>query len=132
MLTMLDQQKKLLVLKDYFLHPFYGAGRKKTQTHSFITLFFVYGLWWSKRKNSFCYNIIFCMLSLMEQEKTFFLLQHYFLYVVCDGAREKNHLFITLFFACCLCWSKRKKSFCHDVTFCILSMMEQEKKLILL
>ena len=130
MLSMMEQEKKIILLYNYFLYVDYVEPTEKTPC--FKTLFFVSPLWSRKRKNCFCYNIIFCMLSLMEQEKTFFLLHHYFLYVVCDGAREKSHLFITLFFACCLCWSKRKKAFCHDVTFCILSMMEQEKKLILL
>ena len=55
-----------------------------------------------KKKNSFCYNIIFCMLSMMKQEKKFILLQRYFLYVVSDEAREKTTSVITLFFVSCL------------------------------
>ena len=103
-----------------------------------------------KRKSSFCYRFIFCMLPLMEEQKKLVLLSHYFFYVVCDERREKANSVLTLFFLCCLWWSQRKNSFCYhiiflcclwcrrrknsffdDVIFCKLSMMEQEQKLIL-
>ena len=97
----------------------YDGAREKT--HSVITLFFVCYLWWSKRKNSFCYdiffsmspmmeqqkkwflkssfcdNIIFSMLSMIEEDKQFILLEHYFLYAAYGGGREKVHSFKTLF-----------------------------------
>ena len=64
MLFMMKQEKKLILLYNYFLYdeyigatekthsfkiiiflyPVYGRGREKTQTHSVITLFFLYGL----------------------------------------------------------------------------------------
>ena len=53
------------------------------------------------------------MFCLMEQEKKLFLLQHYFLYVVYDGASEKTHFVKKLFFF-------------------MLSMMEEEKRVIVL
>ena len=109
----------------------YDGPREKR--HSIITLFFVCCPWLSKRKkqflkNSFYFNSTFCMLSIIEQEKKFIRLQHYFLYVVFDRGREKIHSVIKLFFVCCLWWRKKKNSFCYNVIFCMLSMMEQEKK----
>ena len=81
MLSMLEAEKKenfekLIILK-HFLNGVYDRGRGKNdfeKTHSVITLFFVCYLRWRKRnnpflKNSFCDNIIFCMLSMMLQEK---------------------------------------------------------------
>ena len=126
----------------------YNGAREKT--HSVITLSFVCSLWWSKRKNLLCYNIIFCIFSMMEQDKKtdsvitlFFVsclwwskrkklipLSHYFLYVVYDGAREKTYSLITMIFVWYLWWSKRKNSFRYNIIVCMLSMMEQEKKLI--
>ena len=93
-------------------------------------VFFCICLWCSKTKSSFSKNVIFCILFLIEEEKKFILFQHYFLYVADDGAREKTHSLKTLFFACCLWWSKRKTSFCYNFIFYLLSLMKQEKKLI--
>ena len=132
------------------MYVIYDAATEKT--HSVKTLFFLCCLWWSKRKNFFCYNIIFgilsimparqknlfsyniicCMLSIMEQEKKLILLEHYFLYLVSDATGEKTHSVITLFFVCCLWWSKWKNLFCYNIIFGMLSMMDEEKKLILL
>ena len=89
----------------------HDGAREKTD--SFITLFFVCCLWWGKRKKSFCYNLIFTMLSMMDQVKKVILFKHYFLYVVYDGETEKIHFVLVLFFF-------------------MLSIMEQEKELILL
>ena len=104
----------------------------REKTDSFLTLFFLCCVWWGKRKNSFCYHLIFSMLSMMEQVKKVILFKHYYLDVVYDGAREKTHSFTTGFFLCYLWWSKRKNSFCCNIIFCMLSLMEQEKKVILL
>ena len=145
-----EKKLKLILLSHSFLYMVDDGAREKT--HSVITLFSVFCLWWSKGKSSFCCNIVSCMLSMMEQKKKLILLQHYFLYVVYDGATEKTHSVITLIFVCCLWWRKRKKliflknyiflcslwwrrtknSFCYNIIFCMLSMMEQLKKLILL
>ena len=100
----MEQEKKLILLEHYFLYVVddgaknkthsvitllfyvvYDAGREKT--HTFITLFFVYSLGWSIRKNSFRYNIIDCILSMMKKEEKFILLQRYFLYLVFHEAR---------------------------------------------
>ena len=112
------------------MYVLYDGARKKA--HSVITLFFVCCLWWSKRKNSFGHNIIFSLLSIMEEEKKLILLQHYFFSVVYDGAREKAHSVTSLFFVCSLWWTKRTNSFCYNLIFCMLCMMEEEKKHILL
>ena len=69
---------------------------------------------------------------MMEQEKKVLLLQHFFLYVLCDEGREKILCVIKLFFVYCLSWSKTKKSLCYHIIFLMLSLMKQEKKLILL
>ena len=114
------------------MFPLYDGGREKPQTHPVITLFFLYCLWWSKRKNSFCYHIIFCILSMTEGKKKFILLQHDFFSLVYDWAREKTDSAITLFFVYCLWSSKRKNSFCYNLIFSMLSLIEQEKKLFLL
>ena len=176
---MMEQEKTLILLSHYFFHVVYDGAREKNnfyKTHSHIRLFFVCCLWWSKRKIAFCYNIIFCMFSMMEQEQKndfcqthflvtlFFvsclwwrkirklnLLLHYFFYVVDNRAREKTHSVITiflcvsydaarekscsvitLFFVSSLWWSRRKNSLCYNTILCVLSIMEQEKKLILL
>ena len=122
----MQQEKKLILLEHYLLYVLYDGAREKT--HSLITLIFVYYLSWTKRKSSFCYNIIFCMLSMIEQERNLILLEHYLLYVVYDGAREKTHSLITLIFVYYLSWTKRKSSFCYNIIFCMLSMREQQKK----
>ena len=127
---MMDQEKKLILLSHCFLHDVNEGAREKS--HFVLTLFFLCCVWWSKRKNSICENSIFSMLSMMEEEKKLFLLYRYFLYVVYDGAREKTHFFTTIFFVCCLWCSKRKNSFCYNIIFCMLFMMEQMNKLILL
>ena len=149
LLSIMEQEKKLILLQLSFLYVVYDEGIEKTRSvvslffvsslswtekkiHFVITLFFVCFLWPSNRKNSFCCNIISCMLSMLQQEKNLMLLQHCFFYVVYDGAREKTHSLTTLFFLCYLWWSKRKNSFCCNIIFCILSLMEQEKKAILL
>ena len=49
---------------------------------------------------------------------------------------KEIHSVKTLFFGSCLWWSKRKKeflknSFRYKIFFCMLSMIEQEKKIIL-
>ena len=110
------------------MYVLYDGAREKSR--SVNTLFFVCSLWWSKRKDSFCYNIIFCVLFMIKQEKKFIVLPYYFLYVVYDGGTEKTHFVITLFFVSCLWWSKKKNWFCYQIISCIFSMMEQEKKLI--
>ena len=99
------------------------------KTHSLTTWFFLCYLWWSKWKNSLCCNIIFCILSLMEQEKKVILLKH-FLYVVYDGGRKKIPSIRTLFYVSFLWIRKRTNSFVFQIIFCLLSMMEQEKKLL--
>ena len=128
-LSMMNQEKKLILLSHCFLNVVNEGAREKTDF--VLTLFFLCCLWWNKRKNSICGNIIFCILSMMEQEKKLFLLYLYFLYVVYDGAREKTHSVTTLFFLWFLWLGKRRISFCYSIIFCMLSMMEQEKKLIL-
>ena len=130
MLSMMKEEKKLFFWSDYFFYVLYDGSREKT--HSVPTLFFVWFLSWGKRKISFCYNITFCMLSMMKQEKKLILLQPYFFSVVYDGAREKAHSVTTLFFVCCLWWSKRKNSFCCNIIFCMFSMIDKERKFILL
>ena len=72
---------------------------------------------WSKAKDSFCCQVIFCMLSMMEPGKKLILFKHYFLHVTYDGAREKTHSFLTLFFLCSLLWSKRKIWFFYSIVF---------------
>ena len=72
-----------------------------------------------------------CILSKMEQEKKLISLQHYFLYLVYDGARAKFHYFTIFFFLCCHWWSKRKNTFCNKIIFCMFSLIKQEKNLIL-
>ena len=132
MLSMMEQDQKLILLYNCFLYFVYiWIGEK---THSFKTLFFVSSLWWRKRKtaNSSCYNIIFFILSMMKQKKKLILLSHYFLYLVYDGGKEKIHSVATWFFFSCLWLSKGKNWFGDNIIFCILSMIEQEKKLILL
>ena len=104
----------------------------REKTDFFLTLFFLCCVWWGKRKNSFCYHLIFSMLSMMEQVKKVVLFKHYYLDVAYDGAREKSHSVTTGFFLCYLWWSKSKNSFCCKIIFCMLSLMEQEKKVILL
>ena len=130
MLSMMKQKKKLILFQHYFLYDFYDVGREKI--HTVITLVFAYFLWWSKKKNLFSCNIMFCMFSMMKQNKKFALLQHYFLYDFYDVAREKVHSVITLVFVCCLWWRKRKNSFSYNIIFCMLSMVDQEKNVILL
>ena len=146
-----SKTKKFTLLQHFFLYDFYDVAIEKI--HSVITLVFVCCLWWRKRKNSFSYNIIFCMLSMMEQEKNVILVQHYFLYNFYDGAREKTHSVRILFFVCCLWWTrgkhsicynifgffwccfwsrKKKNSFCYTIIFFMLSMMEEEEKVLLL
>ena len=130
MLLMIKQQKNLILLEHYFLYVVYDGVRE--ETHSFITLFFVRCVWWSKRKNSFYYNIIFCMLSMMEEEKKLILWYNYFLYDVYDEGREKTHFVITLIFGSCVWRSDRKNSFCYNVIFFVVSMIDKDKKFILL
>ena len=122
----------------------YDGERQKT--HSVIKLLFVCCLWWRKRKhsfsykiiflcclswskakNSFCCQVIFCMLSMMEPGKRLILFKHYFLYVANDGAREKTHSFITLFFLCFLWWSKRKNWFFDSIVF-LCSLLWSKRK----
>ena len=148
MLSMIEQEKKLIFLSHYFLCVVYHGKRQKI--HSVITLFSASCVWWSKRKNSLCYNHIFWIFSMMEEKKKLVLLSHYFFYVVRDERREKTNSVLTLFFLCCLWRRKTKKSFCYhiiflcflwcrrgknwffyNIIFCMFSMMEQEKKLIL-
>ena len=99
-------ENKFILLQYNFFSLVYDGAREKT--NSVITLFFVYCLWSSKRKNSFYYNFIFSMLSLIEQEKKLFLLRHYFLDIVYDTAREKTYSVIKFFFLYFLWWSKKK------------------------
>ena len=122
------QEKKLIRLQHYFLSVVYDGAREKTQ--SVITLFLLCCLWWRQRKNWFCYNIIFYMLSKMDQEKKLVLLSHYFLYLVYDGEREKTLTLKTSFFVGRLWWSKWKKSSCYNIIFFMFSLMKEEKKLI--
>ena len=110
MLSMMEEEKTLIVLENYFFYIVYDGGKEKTR--SFVQFIFLWCLWWSRGKNSFCYNVIFCMLSLMKQEKKLILTQHYFLYVVYNGGREKTDSVIQLFFVCVLWWSKRRNSLC--------------------
>ena len=130
MLPMMEQEEKLVLWYNYFLYVVYDEAREKT--HSVKTLFLVCCWWQTNKKIWFCCHIIFCMLSLMKLEKILILQQLYFLYVVYDVAREKTDSAITLFFLCCVWWSNRKNSFCYNNLFCIFSMMEEDKKLILL
>ena len=127
MFSMMDKEKKLILLKHYFLYPLYDGARQKSQIHSVITLFFVCCLWWSKRNSSFSYNIVLSMLSMMEQDKKLILLYNYFLYVDYVGATEK-----TSFFLSSLWWRKRKNWFSFNINFCMFSTIEEEKKFILL
>ena len=113
-----------------FFYVVYDAAKEKASSR--ITLFFLCCFWWSKRKNSFCYNIIFCMLSLMNQEKKLILFKHFFLYVVDDQPTENTHSVVKLFFVCCLWLIKRKNSFCYNIIFSMVCLMEQKKKLLLL
>ena len=96
----MKQEEKLILLKHYFLYVVYDGAREKTD--SVIQLFFVCCLSWRKRKNFFCYNIIFSMVSMIKQENKFFLLPYYFLYVGYDEGREKTDFVITLVFVCFL------------------------------
>ena len=146
---MMDDEKKLILLQNYFLYDFYDGETEKN--HSVRKLFFLSFLWWTKRKNPFCYNIIFSLLSMMKQEKNLILLQLSLLYVVYDEGIEKTPSVVSFFFVSSLWWtqkkihsvitfffvrflwpSKRKNSFCCNIIFCMLSMMEKDKKLILL
>ena len=106
---MVEEEKKLILLKHYFFYVVYDKAREKSS--SVVTLFFLCCLWSSKRKNLFSYNIIFCMFSLMKEEKKLIVWSRYFLYIVYDGAKGKTCSVITLFFPCCLWWRKRKRSF---------------------
>ena len=149
MLSMMEKQKKLILFYYCFLYVFYYGARQKT--HCVITLFFAFCLWRSKRKNSFCDNIIFSMLCVMKEEEELILLSHYFLYFVYDIATQKaysvvklfflssawwsmrkNWLFYNIIFLWCQWWGKRENSFSCQIIFCVMSMMEQEKKVILL
>ena len=130
MFSMMEQEKKVIRRYNYVLYIVYDEAREKT--HSAITLFFLCCVWWSKRKNFFCCNNLFCIFSMMEEEKKLILLEHSFFDVLYDGARLKIHSFRTLIFLCFLLWSMRKNSFCYNFIFCMLSMKEQKKNLILL
>ena len=70
--SMMEQEKKLILLQLYFFCLVYDGARGKTP--SVLTLFFVCSLWWTKRKNSFCWKLLFCMFSKIEQEKELILL----------------------------------------------------------
>ena len=126
----------------------YDGGRKKIP--SIRTLFYVSFLWMRKRKNSFVCQIIFCLLSMMEEEKKLILLQLSFLYVVYDERIEKTPSVVSLFLVSSLWWinkknlfcynliflsflwpSKRKNSFCCNNIFSMSSMMKQKKKILL-
>ena len=63
MLSMMEQKKKVMLLKHYFFYVVYDEERDKTC--SFLSLLHEYFLWISKRKNSVCYQIIFCLLSMI-------------------------------------------------------------------
>ena len=102
------------------------------KTHSVIAWFFLFCLWWRKGKNGFYCNVIFSLFFGMEEEKKIILLWNDFFYVLYNERKEKAHSVILLFFLCCLWWSKRKNSFYCHLIFCMLSRMEQQKKLILL
>ena len=134
---MMEQQKKPILFEHYFLYVLYDGAREKT--HSVITLFFVCCLWWNKRKNWFCYNIIFWMLSMMEKENKRSLKNSFCYNIIIHmlsmmKQEQKNHFYqthfvITLFFLSCLWWSNRKKRFlknwfCYNIIFCILSMIQ--------
>ena len=110
MLSMMEPGKKLILFKDYFLYVVYDGAREKT--YSFLTLFFVWFLWWLKEK---IHSVI-----------------RYFLYVIYNGVIEKTQSVRTLFFVCCPWSSKRKNSFSYNVIFCMVCMIKQEKKLNLL
>ena len=103
----------------------YDGAREKTD--SVIQLFFVCCLSWRKRKNFFCYNIIFSMVSMIKQENKFFLLPYYFLYVGYDEEREKTHFVITLVYVCCLWWRNKKDSFSYNIIRCRMSDGAKEK-----
>ena len=145
MLSMMEQEKKLPLLSHYFLYVVCDGVTDKT--HSVIALFFLCCLWWSKRKNSFCSNVIFCMFSMMgqekkltllwhyffmlsivEQEKKFILLQHYFSHVVSDEETEKMCFVTTLFLVCFFWQSKRKTSFIYNVIFFCCLWWSNRKK----
>ena len=127
---MMDDEKKLILLQNYFLYDFYDGETEKN--HSVRKLFFLSFLWWTKRKNPFCYNIIFSLLSMMKQEKSLILLQLSLLYVVYDEGIEKTPSVVSFFFVSSLRWTQKKNSFCYNLFFCMFSLTEQEKKLILL
>ena len=71
--SMNEQEKKLIFFSNYFLSVVSDGGREIS--HFVVRLVFVFYLWWSKMKNSFCYNVTFSLLT-----------------------REKNHSVTTLFF----------------------------------
>ena len=128
--SMVKEEKKLILLEHYFLYDFYDAGAKKN--HSVIKLFFWSSLWWSNRKNSFCYNTIFSWLSMMDEEKKLILLQLSFWYVVYDEGIEKTPSAVSFFFVSSLWWTKKINSFGYNFIFCMFSMTKHKKKLILL
>ena len=126
----MDDEKKLILLHNYFFYDFYDGETEKN--HSVRKLFFLSFLWWTKIKNSLCYNIIFSLLSMMKQEKNLILLQLSLLYVVYDEGIKKSPSVVSFFFVSSLWWTQKKNSFCYNLNFCMFSMTEQEKKLILL
>ena len=130
MMSMMGKKKKFILLQ-HFLFWYVVSHGAREKTHSVITLVFLYSLWWSNRKNSFCYNVIFCMLSMMEQEKKFIVTKLFF---VCYlwWSKRKHSFCYNIILLRCLWWSKRQKSFSYHITFGILPMMEKEKKLTLL
>ena len=121
MFSLTEQKKELILLQSYFLY-IVSDGPKE--------------------KNSLCYNIIFCMFSIMEQEKKWFLKNssssNIIFSILSMMEQEKKMIFKKLIqlshyvLYIVKWWSKRKISCCYNIIFCMLSMMEQEKKLILL
>ena len=75
--------------------------------------YFLYVVYDGQEKKLILLQHYFLHVVYDRKEKKLILIQHYFLYVAYDGATDKN-------------------SFCYNLNFCMFSMMEQEKKLILL
>ena len=79
MVSMMEQEKKVILLEHYLLYVVYDGAREKTH-----------------------FNIIFWMLSMMEEEKTLIVLENYFFYIVYDGGKEKTRSFVQFIFLWCL------------------------------
>ena len=80
------------------MNGFYDGAREKSYFIGTLPLYVVYD--GAREKTHF--NIIFWMLSMMEEEKTLIVLENYFFYIVYDGGKEKTRSFVQFIFLWCL------------------------------